>query len=75
MERMSETDLLDELTQFYALPPVLPGEVIAEMLAERIGCTKHHASEILRDEEKAGRLISHDARTEQGRRVKAYRRA
>lgn len=65
-------ELLEELAKEHDFSPVRPDEVTAEMLAVRLGCTKHHAGEILNDEVKLGHLKARDAKAPNGYKVKAY---
>jgi MarR-like DNA-binding transcriptional regulator SgrR of sgrS sRNA len=75
MSTITENDLLAALTEAYSLPFVdAARDVTAEMLAVQLKVSQRHASNILRAEEQAGRLVSHAARNAQGRTVKAYRK-
>lgn len=72
LRQAAANELLEELAQSHEFAPVRPDEVTAEMLAERIGCTKHHAGNILNDEVKLGRLKAREAKAPNGYKVKAY---
>ena len=72
---MTEFELLEELARELSLPEIAPGEVTAQMVADRAGVSWSTAARTLKDKEAAGIYVSRKVRNQNGRPALAYRRA
>lgn len=72
---MTENELLAELARELSLPEIDTSiEITAQMLAHRLNMGERNALSILRKREQAGELISRYVRSENGRKILAFRK-
>jgi hypothetical protein len=75
-EELEDNSLLAEYAAILHLPPALDPilDVTASALAAATGRDRNKVHEFLKAQEKAGILVSHQARGEKGQTVTAFRR-